>query len=254
VSIGAWLRVALPVSLLIAAGALWLRAGPASGNVPPTELDVTGTWNVAFEGSFEFDCEVEFVQDGDDLDGTYVCPDVTDGDFSGTIKQSGEDVIFNLDINAFGSSVELNGVLASDGNSANGTWAFGINEGTFTSTRKGAPTPAPTATPTLAPVATNTPPSATNTPPSVTATATKPPTVAPTAAHTPTPSGLSGDVNCAGGVNSVDATLTLQRGAGLIASLVCEANADVNEDGTVNSLDAALILQFVAGLLGALPV
>lgn len=67
------------------------------------------------------------------------------------------------------------------------------------------------------------------------------------------PGGLAGDANCDAEVNSIDAALALQRNAGLIVSLPCEANADVNVDGEVNSIDAALILQFVAGLLASLP-
>lgn len=249
--IGTWPAALLPAALLLAV-ALWLRAGGASGNVPPAELDVTGTWNVTFSGDFSFSCEVQFQQDGDDLSGTYNCPNVGQDTFSGTIKQQGPDVVFTLHINAFGSSVTLNGTISSDGNSSSGTWGFGIYDGTFSGSRKGAPTPAPTAT--SQPTATNTA-APTNTPaPGATATATRPPTVVPTPAHTPTPAGQPGDVNCAGGVNSIDATLTLQFGAGLVSSLLCQANADVNHDGSVNSLDAALILQFVAGLLSTLPV
>ncbi|MCH8948879.1 MAG: hypothetical protein IIB87_00695 [Chloroflexi bacterium] len=76
-------------------------------------------------------------------------------------------------------------------------------------------------------------------------------------APTPTPvlpTGLSGDVNCNGSVNSIDAALVLQFIAGLTPSLGCQADADVNENGDVNSIDAAIILQFVAGLIPGLPV
>ncbi len=88
---------------------------------------------------------------------------------------------------------------------------------------------APTSTPTR---------TRTNTPPST-----------PTRTRTPTPPGLPGDVNCQGGVNSVDSALVLQFGAGLVGHLSCEQNGDVNHDGRINSIDAALILQFVAGLV-----
>lgn len=64
----------------------------------------------------------------------------------------------------------------------------------------------------------------------------------------------AGDVNCSGGVNSIDATLVLQLIAELTGSLPCQANADVNGSGGVNSVDATLILQFVAGLIDSLPV
>ena len=63
----------------------------------------------------------------------------------------------------------------------------------------------------------------------------------------PTPP--TGDADCSGSVNSIDAALALQFTAGLVDSLPCSQFADVNEDGTVNALDAVLILQFVAGLL-----
>ena len=67
------------------------------------------------------------------------------------------------------------------------------------------------------------------------------------------PGGVAGDANCDAEVNSIDAALALQRNAGLIGPLPCEANADVNRDGEVSSIDAALILQFVVGLLASLP-
>lgn len=69
----------------------------------------------------------------------------------------------------------------------------------------------------------------------------------------PPPDG-TGDVNCDGSVDSIDAALVLQLGAGLIGALTCGENADANADGTINSIDAALILQFNAGLIQTLPV
>lgn len=65
--------------------------------------------------------------------------------------------------------------------------------------------------------------------------------------------GLTGDATCDGRVNSIDAALVLQFGAGLIESLPCQANADTNGDTFVNSIDAALILQYDAGLIDSLP-
>lgn len=79
--------------------------------------------------------------------------------------------------------------------------------------------------------------------------------LAPTPTATPIlPTGLSGDVNCSGSVNSIDAALVLQFIAGLVSSLNCQADADVNENGDVNSIDAAILLQFIAGLIPTLPV
>ncbi len=63
----------------------------------------------------------------------------------------------------------------------------------------------------------------------------------------------TGDVNCDGVVNSIDAALVLQFNAALLGSLACAGGADVNADGSINSVDAALILQFTAGLLSSLP-
>jgi hypothetical protein len=65
--------------------------------------------------------------------------------------------------------------------------------------------------------------------------------------------GGSGDSNCDGQVNAIDALLDLQKSAGLIDSLPCEENADVNGDGVVDALDALLVLQLDAGLIDSLP-
>ena len=57
----------------------------------------------------------------------------------------------------------------------------------------------------------------------------------------PTPAGLSGDVDCNGTVDAIDATLILQFDARLISRLRCQKNADVNQDGAINSIDAVLV-------------
>ena len=82
-------------------------------------------------------------------------------------------------------------------------------------------------------------------------TATSTPTFTPS--PTPTPLPQIGDANCNMTTDSIDATLILQFGAGLTASLPCQATADANQDGSVNAIDAMLILQFSAGLLPSLP-
>ena len=78
--------------------------------------------------------------------------------------------------------------------------------------------------------------------------------VQPTPEPTPTPQRLLGDVNCSGEVDSIDATLVLQFGAGLLSSLRCEENADVNADQAIDSLDALDILFLVAGFVDSLPI
>jgi len=87
------------------------------------------------------------------------------------------------------------------------------------------------------------------------------PTPPRTATRTPTgtppapPPGclLIGDANGDGNVNAIDASLILQRSAGLIGTLPCPAQADVNGDGNVNAIDASLDLQYTAGLIDTLP-
>lgn len=64
---------------------------------------------------------------------------------------------------------------------------------------------------------------------------------------------LVGDVDCGGAVNSVDAALILQYGAGLVAQLSCPGAADTNQDGTINAVDASLVLQYDAALIDSLP-
>jgi hypothetical protein len=59
----------------------------------------------------------------------------------------------------------------------------------------------------------------------------------------------SGDANCDGRTDSVDASVVLQFAASLLPSLRCQSAADANQRGEVDAIDAALILQYVAGLL-----
>ncbi len=75
--------------------------------------------------------------------------------------------------------------------------------------------------------------------------------VGPTPTPTP-PAGVTGDANCSGDVNSIDAAVILQYVAGLVSSLPCLNLADANHSGSVDSIDAAVILQYVAGLIGSL--
>lgn len=65
--------------------------------------------------------------------------------------------------------------------------------------------------------------------------------------------GITGDVNCNGEINSIDAALILQRTAGLTGPLVCDQAGDVNGDNILNAVDAALILQYGAGLIDGFP-
>ena len=63
----------------------------------------------------------------------------------------------------------------------------------------------------------------------------------------------TGDTNCDGVVNPLDAALILQFAAGLVGTLLCQPNADVDSNGRIDVVDAAIILQFSAGLFGSFP-
>ena len=65
----------------------------------------------------------------------------------------------------------------------------------------------------------------------------------------------SGDANCDGVTNSIDALLVLQAEAELISitSLPCLDAANVHIDSQIDARDAAPILQYEAGLLDDLP-
>ena len=54
-------------------------------------------------------------------------------------------------------------------------------------------------------------------------------------------------------VTSIDALYILQREAALIPAIPCGWDGDVDADGDIDSIDAALTLQFVAQLIAALP-
>jgi uncharacterized protein YkwD len=58
-----------------------------------------------------------------------------------------------------------------------------------------------------------------------------------------------GDVDCNNRINTVDASLILQRAAGLTPSLPCDTEADADNSGTVDAADALLVLQHAAGLV-----
>lgn len=65
-------------------------------------------------------------------------------------------------------------------------------------------------------------------------------------------SSLSGDANCDGKVNAIDAALILQFDVGLLSSLRCQDNAETNRDGRINAIDALRVLQVVAGFMDTL--
>ena len=75
-----------------------------------------------------------------------------------------------------------------------------------------------------------------------------------TVTSTPGPRPGSGDANCDGTTDSLDALLVLQVDARLNGDgLSCFDAANVHLDYWMNALDAALILQYEAGLLDSLP-
>ena len=136
---------------------------------------------------------------------------------------------------------------------------------TPTPTPSATPTPTATSTPSMTPTATPTTtptPSATSTPTSA-ATASPTPTATPTPTPAPsitaTPGGLTqGDVDCSGGVSSVDALKELRFVAQLnvsqhepcpdIGDDVASIWGDVDCSGSVTSVDALKILRHVAEL------
>ena len=62
----------------------------------------------------------------------------------------------------------------------------------------------------------------------------------------------TGDADCSGRVDAVDASLDLQWDARLIDELACGSAADANNDLAVDSLDAVLVLQQEAALIDRL--
>ncbi|MCH8025785.1 MAG: hypothetical protein IH866_03225 [Chloroflexi bacterium] len=72
---------------------------------------------------------------------------------------------------------------------------------------------------------------------------------APPATPPTSPLMASGDANCDGNVDAIDAAFILQFSARLIDTLPCPDDGDVNGDGSIDPIDAALILQISAGLL-----
>jgi hypothetical protein len=64
---------------------------------------------------------------------------------------------------------------------------------------------------------------------------------------------VTGDVDCNGRVESIDAALVLQNTSDLLGHLPCPLNARADGYPDVTSVDATLILQFAAGLFSQLP-
>jgi hypothetical protein len=64
---------------------------------------------------------------------------------------------------------------------------------------------------------------------------------------------IAGDADCNVGVDAVDAAVTLQKEAALLAFLGCPQQSDVNLDNQTNSVDATVTLQYTAGLVDTLP-
>ena len=60
---------------------------------------------------------------------------------------------------------------------------------------------------------------------------------------------LLGDADCSGEVTSLDASWILQYSAEMVDAVPCPELADVNQDGYVDAVDATIVLQKVAGLI-----
>jgi hypothetical protein len=129
-----------------------------------------------------------------------------------------------------------------------------LHEITATPTATATPTPSPACPGATAPPGGTCPPCPTG--PGAVANSTCPPTATPTG--TPGPPLTQGDVDCSGGVGSVDALKVLRHVASLpvnnpetcpdIGAEVASFWGDVDCSDLVNSVDALKILRFVAGL------
>lgn len=63
---------------------------------------------------------------------------------------------------------------------------------------------------------------------------------------------MSGDADCDGVVDSLDARTILHVDVGFTDSVPCPDRADVDDDGRVGVKDAALVLQYDAGVIDRL--
>ena len=205
---------------------------------------------------------------------------------SGTLTMVHDAAVGTNIIDDFGNAI------ADDSNGANESLAINCGDdatptdeptSTHTSTPPAGETPFPTPTPVATGIATatsaptdtpsqiqtatataTTPVGAatstmTQTPISTPATATTPvdaatSTMTQTPTSTPATSTGTGDTDCDGVTNAIDAALVLQVVAALLDVLPCPEGGDTNRDGRTDAIDAALILQFGAGLIPDLPV
>lgn len=74
------------------------------------------------------------------------------------------------------------------------------------------------------------------------------------AAEPPEMDAKTGDANCSGDIDAVDAAVVLQFDAGLFEALPCAISADVDCNMVVDAIDASLILQYDAALILNLPM
>lgn len=105
-----------------------VRSGPVQTPTPlptlPSPVDITGTWRVEFRGIFSGSCDAVIEQTGTELLSIAQCPIIGTTSLTGTLDQvRGEFTLTS-------SILDLEGVVAADGNSMTGTWsALGFGGG-----------------------------------------------------------------------------------------------------------------------------
>lgn len=130
----------LSALLIAAAMALVFGAFAPRAERAYAGIDLTGQWELTFDGAFSGSCELAIFQTGADLQGTAGCSIIGDGKLNGTIDQTtGSFTISGNfdDVAGLGDiTVELAGTASADGNTIQGRWnALDSFSGTFTATR-----------------------------------------------------------------------------------------------------------------------
>ena len=207
-----------------------------------TRLDSCGTCHLDFGGGGTLNAYGQAYLDSGQ---NFAVIESADSDGDGTLNLAEVNALFMPGL----SCITYTSAIGAPPNLAD--YVDPLNPGCGASSPTPTPTPAATPTPTPAPTATPTPT------PTLTPTSTPTPTASPTS----TPTLIQGDVDCSGGVNSIDALKILRHNASLvvaqtepcadIGTLVTQVIGDVDCSGGVNSIDALKILRHNASLVVA---